>query len=78
MGVSVALVAWSRLYLAVHDRVDVYGGVIIGVLIGLLVAWVAVTRGWVPGGGLALALIAGLAALVLAISLWERRKRTAA
>ena len=78
MGVSVTLVAWSRLYLAVHDRVDVYGGVIIGVLIGLLVAWVAVTRGWVPGGGLALALIAGLAALVLAISVWERRKRTVA
>jgi membrane-associated phospholipid phosphatase len=75
MGVSVALVAWSRLYLAVHDRVDVYGGVILGVLIGLLVAGVAVTQGWLPGGGLAWALIAGLAALVLAISLWERRKR---
>jgi membrane-associated phospholipid phosphatase len=75
MGVSVALVAWSRLYLAVHDRVDVYGGVILGVLIGLLVAGIAVTQGWLPGGGLAWALIAGLAALVLAISLWERRKR---
>ena len=70
MGVSVTLVAWSRLYLAVHDRVDVYGGVIIGFMIGLLVAWVAVTRGWVPVGG--------LAALVLAISVWERRKRTVA
>jgi hypothetical protein len=55
--------------------VDVYGGVILGVLIGLLVAGVAVTQGWLPGGGLAWALIAGLAALVLAISLWERRKR---
>ena len=75
MGVSVALVAWSRLYLAVHDRVDVYGGVILGILIGLLVAGVAVTQGWLPGGGLAWGMIAGLAALVLAISLWERRKR---
>jgi membrane-associated phospholipid phosphatase len=75
MGVSVALVAWSRLYLAVHDRVDVYGGVVLGVLIGLLVAWIAVTPGWLPGGDLAWAMIAGLAALVLAISLWERRKR---
>jgi membrane-associated phospholipid phosphatase len=75
MGVSVTLVAWSRLYLAVHDRVDVYGGVIIGVLLGLLVAWVAVAQGWVPTGSLAAAMIAGLAALVLAISLWERRKR---
>jgi hypothetical protein len=75
MGVSVTLVAWSRLYLAVHDRVDVYGGLVIGVGIGLLVAGVAVAQGWVPTGGLALALIGGLAVLVLAISLWERRKR---
>ncbi len=75
MGVSVTLVAWSRLYLAVHDRVDVYGGLIIGLLVGVVVGGVAVAQGWVPSGGLALALIVGLTALVLAISVWERRKR---
>jgi len=55
---TVTLVAWSRLFLAVHDRVDVYGGVALGIGIGGLVAWGAVAAGWVPSGPLAGVLIA--------------------
>jgi membrane-associated phospholipid phosphatase len=75
MGLSVALVAWSRLYLAVHDRVDVYGGLALGTALGVGVAAVAVATGWVPAGWPAWACVAGLVALVLAVSVWERRKR---
>ena len=77
MGVSVALVAWSRLYLAVHDRVDVVGGLLLGIGVGGLVAGTAAAAPWVPAGLVAWSLIAGLAAGVLAVSLWERRKRRA-
>ena len=51
MGLSVALVAWSRLYLAVHDRIDVYGGLVwvIGVGGGRGAA-LAAAQGWVPSG----------------------------
>jgi membrane-associated phospholipid phosphatase len=75
MGLSVALVAWSRLYLAVHDRVDVYGGLALGAVLGAGVAAGAVALGVVPGGWAAWACLAGLVALVLAVSVWERRKR---
>ncbi|HUS17827.1 MAG TPA: phosphatase PAP2 family protein [Chloroflexia bacterium] len=77
MGPSVALVAWSRLYLAVHDQVDVYGGLVLGMGVGAGVAAAAVRLGLVPGGVSAGLLIAGLVALVLAVSVWERRKRRA-
>jgi membrane-associated phospholipid phosphatase len=75
MGLSVALVAWSRLYLAVHDRVDVYGGLMLGTTLGTGVAAGAVALGTVPGGWAAWACVTGLVALVLAVSVWERRKR---
>jgi len=75
MGLSVALVAWSRLYLAVHDRVDVYGGLALGTALGAGVAAGAVALRWVPQGWAAWACVAGLVGLVLAVSVWERRKR---
>ena len=75
MGSEVAIVAWSRAFLAVHDRIDIVGGLVIGVGIGVGVAGLAAAQGWQPGGLLAWALIAGLAGLVFAISVWERRKR---
>lgn len=75
MGLSVALVAWSRLYLAVHDRVDVYGGLALGAALGAGIAAGAVALGAVPAGWAAWACVAGLVALVLAVSVWERRKR---
>ncbi|MDQ2809049.1 MAG: phosphatase PAP2 family protein [Chloroflexota bacterium] len=78
MGGSVALVAWSRLYLAVHDRVDVLGGVVLGALVGSGVAAGLIRAGWVPTGAPAWAGLAGLVGTVLAVSLWERRKRRAA
>ena len=75
MGLSVTVVAWSRLYLAVHDRVDVYGGLALGAALGAGVAAGAVATGWVPAGWVAWACVVGLVALVLAVSVWERRKR---
>jgi len=75
MGSEVALVAWSRAFLAVHDRVDIYGGLVFGVAIGVGVAALAAAQGWVPTGLVAWILIAGLAILVFGISVWERRKR---
>ena len=78
MGLSVALVAWSRLYLAVHDRVDVIGGVVLGAFVGAGVAAGSIWAGWVPTGALAWAGLAGLVGTVLAVSLWERRKRRSA
>ena len=75
MGLSVAVVAWSRLYLAVHDQVDVYGGLLLGVGVGGGVAGVAIGLGWVPDGPGAWILVGLLAVGVLAVSLWERRKR---
>jgi membrane-associated phospholipid phosphatase len=78
MGLSVALVAWSRLYLNVHDRVDVFGGLILGTLAGAGVAAAAIAAGWVPQGAWAWGGLAGLVATVLAVSLWERRKRRSA
>ena len=55
--VVIALIAFSRLYLGVHDVGDVFGGTVIG--IACLVAWVAAVRndslqavlrrsGWIP------------------------------
>ena len=75
MGTEVAVVAWSRAFLAVHDRIDIYGGLAFGIGIGVAVAWVAATAPWVPTGAPAGAMIAGLAGLVFGISVWERRKR---
>jgi membrane-associated phospholipid phosphatase len=75
MGIEVAVVAWSRAFLAVHDRLDIYGGLGFGVVIGVAVAWAAAAAGWVPAGAPAWAMIAGLAGLVFGISVWERRKR---
>jgi membrane-associated phospholipid phosphatase len=75
MGLSVGLVAWSRLYLAVHDRIDVYGGLALGLGVGAGVAALAAGQGWVPDGAPAWAAVGGLTVLVLAVSLWERRKR---
>ncbi len=77
MGMSVALVAWSRLYLAVHDRVDVVGGVVLGALVGAGVAAGAICAGWLPTGAPAWVGLAGLVGTVLMVSLWERRKRQA-
>lgn len=76
MGLSVALVAWSRLYLAVHDRADVYGGLALGVGAGAGTAAGAVGQGWVPAGAVGWGLLMLLVLLVLAVSVWERRKRS--
>jgi membrane-associated phospholipid phosphatase len=77
MGASVLLVAWSRLYLGVHDLVDVLAGVVLGVTVGAGVVIVAVHASLVPTGATAWAAVLLLVALELVGLIYVRRRRAA-
>lgn len=77
MGLSVAFVGWSRLYLGVHDRVDVIGGALIGAAIGVAVPAAAAALGLLAllPGAAAPWMVALLVMFVLVLNLSERRYR---
>jgi membrane-associated phospholipid phosphatase len=75
MALPLALVAWSRLYLGVHDIVDIFGGVLIGASLGATWAGIAIALAWVPAGAFAWTQVAGLAVFVFGLGSWERHRR---